>query len=161
MLLGAALVPNDLDWAVAERGEDGLRVHGSVRLLLASGLLILGCRILVAEPCVLRAARLALVDGLLRATVADHQRIVVAQQLVIIDCSVDHPHIGATVMLAPLLLLVLISNYCRGSVHHMVLCLVQGAVVAIRAGLLGAVVVMVLVRVPDLVVPVPLRHVLA
>lgn len=110
MLLGAALVPNDLDRAVAERGKDGLRVHGSLRLLLAVGLLVLGGLILVAEPDVLRAAPLALVDGLLRAAVADHQRIVVAQQLVIIYCSVGRPHIGAAVMLAPLLLLVLICD---------------------------------------------------
>ena len=43
----------------------------------------------------------------------------------------------------------------------MVLCLMRGAVVAIRAVLLGAVVVVVLVRVPALVVAVPLLHVLA
>ena len=75
MLLGAALVPNDLDRAVAERGKDGLRVHGSLRLLLAVGLLVLGGLILVAEPNVLRAATLAFVDSLQRASVADHQQL--------------------------------------------------------------------------------------
>ena len=83
VLLRAALVSYDLNRTISKRRENRLGVHGTLRLFLVVRirlLLLTDCVPLAASRLIWHPRRLGVIaaDGLLRATVTDHQRIIIS-----------------------------------------------------------------------------------
>lgn len=93
-----------------------------MRLLFGVRFWLLAHLAFVTVACLLGSTALVLVYRLLGATVANNERVVVTQQLVVVYCCVGHAHVGpAWMAVAARQLLMLISNGCRRSVDHVVL----------------------------------------
>ena len=82
VLLRAALVSYDLNWTISKRRENRLGVHGALRLFLVVRILLLltDSVPLAASRIIWHPRRLSVIaaDGLLRAAVTDHQRIIIS-----------------------------------------------------------------------------------
>lgn len=90
VLLATTLVANYLDWAISKRRQYRLGVQGALRLLLVLArciLLLLADSISFSTSCTFRLLSICAttVDGLLRAAVTDHQRIIIPEKLVVVD----------------------------------------------------------------------------